>query len=335
MQEQNQICLQKLKQNLRGVKDDTIRRKASLMIQILESKRSINVACKHVGVVRKTFYDWRRRFIEADYDINVLSNKSRRPHTSPNKTPVEIEDELIKLREENGYKGGKYISKLYKDTKGKEIAPSTVDSIFARRGVRQERKQPKQNQHTRRYAAENPLERVQMDSVSLEIEDSNGNKVCAITAIDDCSRFSFAHICHSKGSIEAQEAITRFIDEVGNPKLIQTDNGVEFTCRFTSLLNPKRIKEAKISGFEQILIDKNIKHYLIRPATPQLNGKIERFHRTLKRELDLKALSGQPFEVIVKAVGEWLHWYNYKRYHSSINYLTPAEKFFKGLEDAA
>ena len=335
MQDQNRICLEKLKQNLRGVKDEVIRRKALLMIRILESKRSIRVACAHVGVLPKTFYDWRKRFIGADYDISALANESRRPHRSPKKTPTEVEDELLKLRIENGNKSGKYISKLYEKTKGKCIPASTIDAIYSRRGVTQKRKGPKPNPHTRRYSMETPLERVQMDSVGLEIEDSNGNKVCAITAIDDCSRLAMVDVGHSKGSIEAQEALKKLFTEFGIPKLIQTDNGVEFTCKFNSLLNPLRIKEAKLSGFEWILKERGIEHYLIRPGTPQLNGKIERFHRTLKRELNLKALNGQPFEVIVKAIQDWVHWYNHERYHASLNYLTPQEIFTTRLKGAA
>ena len=327
MQDQYQICLKKIKQNLRGVKDEEIRRKAYLMIQILESKKNIKLACNHAGVVRQTFHRWYNKFKNSNYDIYALKNKSRRPHKSPNKTPTDVEDELLKLRKDNADKFGKYVAKLYKNKTGNNIAGSTVDAIFSRRNVVKSRKKPKPNPHTRRYAMKNPLERVQMDSVGLEIEDSNGNKVCAISAIDDCSRFVFLDICHTKGAIEARDALKKFIKDVGKPKLVQTDNGVEFTCKFNSVLNVHRVKEAKVSGFEQVLINEKITHHLIRPRTPQLNGKIERFHRTIKRELDLQALNGQPFEVIVKAIQDWLCWYNYERFHSSLNYLTPHEKF--------
>jgi transposase InsO family protein len=335
MHDHNQICLKKIKQNLKGVKDAEIRRKAYLIIQILESKKNISLACKHAGIVRQTFYRWCARLRAADYDISALSNKSRRPHNSPNKTPDSVEDELLKLRKANANKGGKYIAKVYEKETGIQIAGSTVDAIFSRRNVVEPRKKPKPNPHTRRYAMKTPLERVQMDSVGLGIEDVNGNKVCAISAIDDCSRFVFLDICHTKGAIEARDALKKFIAQVGKPKLVQTDNGVEFTCKFNSFLNANRTKEAKVSGFEEILIDEKIKHHLIRPRTPQLNGKIERFHRTIKRELDLQALNGQPFEVIVKAIQDWLHWYNHKRYHSSLNYLTPHEEFTKKLKKEA
>lgn len=335
MQEQYQICLKKIKQNLRGVKDEEIRRKAYLIIKILESKKSVEAACIHNGVVRNTFYGWCRRFMDAEYDIYALKNKSRRPHKSPNKTSIKVEDELLQLRKDNGNKCGKYIALLYEKTRGKKIAGSTVDSIFSRRGVIQPRKKKAPNPHTRRYAMKTPLERVQMDSVGLEIDDSNDNKICAITAIDDCSRFIFVDVGHMKGAIEARDALKKFIKEVGKPQLVQTDNGGEFTCKYNSVLNDRRIKEAKVSGFEQVLMDEKIKHHLIRPRTPQLNGKIERFHRTIKRELDLQALNGQPFEVIVKVIETWVHWYNYERYHSSINYLTPYEKFTKQASKVA
>ena len=327
MQEQYEIGLKKIKQNLRGCRDEKIRRKVYLIIRILESKRGIAASCRQEGVPRQTFYRWLKKLKNADFDLSALKDKSRRPHLSSNQTPSEIEDKLLKLRKEHCNKGGKYIAKVYESETGKHIAGSTVDNIFSRRGVTSQRKPRKPNFHNRRYAMKSPLERVQMDSVGLEIEDSNGNKVYAITAIDDCSRFAFIKICHTKGAIEARDALEELLKNVGKPKLVQTDNGVEFTCKFTSLLNPKRQKEAKQAAFEQLLEAEGIEHYLIRPGTPQLNGKIERFHLTLKTELDLKALDGKPFEVIVKAVLDWMNWYNYKRYHSSINYLTPYEKF--------
>ena len=53
---------------------------------------------------------------------------------------------------------------------------------------------------------------------------------------------------------------------------VQTDNGTEFTNRFTS-------NRDRPTLFEQLLKQRGIVHKLIRPYTPRHNGKVERSHR--------------------------------------------------------
>jgi putative transposase len=57
---------------------------------------------------------------------------------------------------------------------------------------------------------------------------------------------------------------------------------------------------------------------------PQSNGKLERFHGTIKSE----AIRNMPKFTLVqmkKEVGEWIHHYNYKRLHSSLDYVAPMD----------
>ena len=62
-----------------------------------------------------------------------------------------------------------------------------------------------------------------------------------------------------------------FFKKYGFPVLcVQTDNGPEFTRRFSN---------AKLTMFEQLMADEGISHKLIRPFTPRHNGKVERSHR--------------------------------------------------------
>jgi len=68
------------------------------------------------------------------------------------------------------------------------------------------------------------------------------------------------------------------------PQLVQTDNGTEFTNHFVSFLHPNWAKSPKLATFEQVLKERAIEHHLIRPRTPQQNGKIERFNQTVLRE---------------------------------------------------
>ena len=321
--------LKKIKANLRGVRDDEIRRKARLLIRVMESRDSVRMACDRCGICPKTFYAWLNRLRGKRHDLEALRNGSRRPHRSPRRLSPEIETRLCELRRTCGDAGGRVVAYAYRGEGGEKISHSAIDKVFARHGLVKKIRPIKRNLHKKRYASPEPLDRVQFDTVWLSIEDSDGNRVYAVDAVDCCSRMAFAHTVREQGSAVAYEALGLFLESMGTPKLIQTDNGVEFTNRFSSELNAKRQKEARPGAFENRLAQLGIRHHLIKPRTPQLNGKIERFHRTLLRWIASRNLNGRPFPEIEKAVSQFVPWYNHKRPHSAINYLPPATPFYR------
>jgi transposase InsO family protein len=93
------------------------------------------------------------------------------------------------------------------------------------------------------------------------------------------------------------------------PRLI-TDNGSQF-----------------ISGdFQELMRLLEMRHTLIRPGHPQSNGKLERFHRTLKSE-EVRRSAYFDYEDARRRLGEWIGYYNERRLHSALFYLTPKEVF--------
>ena len=319
--------LVQIKHNLKGVRDDQIRRKVRLIIRVMEST-CVSLECDQLGITRKTFYDWRSKLIKSDFDINSLKNKSHRPKNFPNQTSKEVEDELIAIRADSGI-AGHQVSGYYEQQTGKRISHSTVDKIFKRRGISNKYRVKKENPHKKRYSAEQPGDRVQFDTVWLGINDEHDNSVYAVIGIDDCSRMVTEHVSNSKGGYEALEALQKYTETYGKPKLVQTDNGVEFTYRYISEMNTSRKKKASLSGFEQFLKDNKIQHHLIKPRTPQHNGKVERFNKTLKREMSNILLDGLSMNEIKKRVHCYIKKYNYERRHSSLNYLTPSTVFYQ------
>ena len=321
--------LEKIQENLLGVKNHEIRSKARLLIRVLESK-NISIGCDKAGLQRRTFYNQMKSLRENDYSLHSLLGKSRRPTRSPRKTSEEIENKILALRQQRG-NGGVLISCLYYRQTGKHIAASTVDKILRRNNVSKtyKRKKPP-NPHNKRYSAALVHDRVQSDTVYLDIENSNGNKVYAVTFIDDCSRNTFVYVCEEKSSYETTQALRFYVEGHGKPKIVQTDNGVEFTNRYVSELNSRRRKESRISLFEQELQKMKIASYLIRPRTPQHNGKIERFHRTLKYESCIHKMNGCSQLQIKESIEDYVRYYNEERPHSSIKKLTPKEVFDRG-----
>ena len=76
----------------------------------------------------------------------------------------------------------------------------------------------------------------------------------------------------------------------------------------------------------EYLNDRNMKHVRGRPLHPQTQGKIERYHRSMKNvvKLDNYYSPGQ----LEHKMKQFVQYYNYERYHESINNLTPSEVYY-------
>jgi hypothetical protein len=102
------------------------------------------------------------------------------------------------------------------------------------------------------------------------------------------------------------------------PEAILTDNGKVFTGRFGTGTGEVL--------FDRICRENGIRRRLTAPHSPTTTGKVERFHKTLKREF----LDGKVFESIADAQAQldgWVHEYNYERAHQSVGDRAPIERF--------
>ena len=97
------------------------------------------------------------------------------------------------------------------------------------------------------------------------------DKFYQYTIIDEASRERFIYPYKEQSSYSTVDFVKRAITYFGyKPKIIQTDNGQEFT----------HIKRTdKIHPLDNLLNSLNITHKLIKPRTPRHNGKVERSHR--------------------------------------------------------
>jgi len=319
------ITRQRIQQNLKGIRSDTIRRKARLIILVLEAK-SIRQGCDAQGLVRQTFYAWLNCLKENAYDLNCLQDQSRRPHHSPHKTSEEDENFIVELYKKHGNSDRK-LAIEFENQKGRRIGHSTICEIIKRKGYSKKYRTIKPNVFSRRYSASKPLERTQADTLWTGLTDNFDHRVYMVGFIDDCSRHTFGELWNEKGGFEATSTLEIYLTQIGLTQLVQTDNGTEFTNRYVSELNHTRQKESKLAAFEQLLVEYEVEHHLIRPRTPQHNGKIERFNQTVLREFSARVPDKLPLDQYRVLFKEYLKWYNEKRPHSSLNYLTPASVF--------
>ena len=110
---------------------DVLSERVEFVARVRRGEESISRLCREYGVSRKTGHKWLRRFKESGF--SSLSDRSRRPKNSPNRTPEMIEDWVVELRQEYGWSGPKLRELLKRE--GVELSASTIDRIIRRRGL--------------------------------------------------------------------------------------------------------------------------------------------------------------------------------------------------------
>ena len=124
-----------------------------------------------------------------------------------------------------------------------------------------------------------PGERVQVDVkvVPRKCIADPEMKLYQYTAIDEYTRIRFLYGYEEQSTYSSADFVNRLVKWYKRRgitvKCIQTDNGFEFTNRFSPS------KRDKKTLFENTLSQLGIEHKLIRPYTPRNNGKVERSHR--------------------------------------------------------
>jgi hypothetical protein len=147
----------------------------------------------------------------------------------------------------------------------------------------------------------------------------DGTELKALTGVDDHSRFCVsARLMARATSRPVCEAFALALRRHGVPEEVLTDNGKVFTNRFG-------MSTSEVL-FDRICRENGIVHRLTAPRSPTTTGKIERFHRTLRRDF----LEGKVFETLEEAqaaLDTWVDEYNFDRPHQSLGNQPPSVRF--------
>ena len=269
---------------------------------------NISQLCLKYGISRKTGYKWINR---AAMSL-PLCDQSRRPHQQPSKTAIELEQRIVQMRLDHPAWGGKTIRAAL-EAAGVEGLPSskTCCNILKRNGLIDPAESQK---HTafQRFEKEHCNEMWQTDFKG-DFLLGNGTRCYPLTILDDHSRFSIRIEPKTSASGVVDSFILAF-QEFGLPNSVLSDNGAQFTGAHKGL-----------SQFERFLMDLDILPIHGRPIHPQTQGKIERFHRTLKAE----ALRVTPanMEEARARLNNWRWIYNEMRPHHALGLKTPASVY--------
>ncbi len=273
---------------------------------------NVSRTCRDYGISRQAYYKWFRRY-EAG-GITALRDGSSRPHVSPRATSAEVVGKIVYLRQTyhfGPHKIAMYLER-YHDLK---LSPSGIWRILKRLDMSRLPASQRYRRHRdrwKRYEKPQPGHRVQIDVKFIAPLPGSRTKHYQFTAIDDCTRI---RVLRAYDRCNQATAI-RFLDEVMarlpfRVETVQTDNGAEFQ-----------------SGFHYHVLDRGIGHVYIRPATPRLNGKVERSHRIDADEF-YKLLEGVVIDdsgLFAERLREWEDFYNFDRPHGRLGGQTPYER---------
>lgn len=281
----------------------------------LDGAKITDVATRY-GVDRRTVHRWLLRY--ANEGLGALADRSSRPDRCPHQTPPEVEARIVALRESHpGWGPRTILSKLRR-----ELDQPPSRSAIYRTLVRHRLISPKPRRRRpsdyRRWERSSPMELWQMDVMGGVLL-ADGAELKAITGIDDHSRFCvMAKLTPRATARPVCDALLEALSRYGVPREILTDNGKVFTGRLA--------RKPAVVAFDRLCQANGIRHLLTAPYSPTTTGKIERLHKTMRKEL----FDGRRFPSIEDAQSEldcWVLTYNAEREHQAIGDVPPIRRF--------
>jgi putative transposase len=296
---------------------DVLMERVRFVIEHLQDGRSMTELCQEYGVSRKTGYKWIQRFREEGAE--GLSNAPRAPRIHPNATPTKLIGRLVQLRKQHPTWGAKKLLDWLRRHEPKISWParSTVELILKRHGLVRER-----TTRRRWTTPSNPLahatapNQVWCTDFKGWFRVGNGERCDPLTIADAFSRYVLAARPVKRMTHEAVKPwFERAFRDHGLPDIIRSDNGPPFAST----------GRAGLSRLSAWWIRLGIRPERIAPGRPDQNGRLERFHRTLKQETACppqRTILGQQ-----RAFTSFLHEYNTDRPHEALDGAVPADLF--------
>ncbi len=273
---------------------------------------NMSVLCQRFSISRKTGYKWLHRFREEGEA--ALVDRSRRPKARPRQTPKEVEEMVVACRRKNGWCARKIRRVLLNQGHANVPAASTITEILRRRGEIRPEDSPQRT--WKRFERSAPNDLWQMDFKG-HFGLTSGKRCHPLTALDDHSRYSLVlEACVNERRTLVEKHLQTAFRRYGLPGAMLMDNGPPWG---TSMVG-------EWSGLSVWLMEQDIKVLHGAPYHPQTQGKEERFHRSLKREV-LQGRSFASFSQVQQSFVSWRQVYNHERPHDALQLDVPASRY--------
>jgi len=247
-----------------------------------------------------------------------LENKSTRPKTNPEETPIRIKEKIIELRKRKKQCSRKIQWDLAEE--GINIHYQTIQKIIKREGLtRKYRTRKIQREYVRMPLRKGELVEIDVKYVPDRIE---GRRYYQFTAIDCASRWRYLRAYENADNASAVIFLKELVKIADfKIKAIKTDNGSCFTNRYTGYNKSTDPLNPRLHAFDILCSELDMPHYLIDPGKPQQNAFVERSHRT-DQEKFYEEIGFESFEDLKYKLRLWNMEYNDTK-HCGLNGLTP------------
>jgi len=287
------------------------------VLKVVTAQLSVTAAAAECGISRQHLHRLLRRYREGGLDD--LEPRSRRPRSSPQAVSDDVRARITALRTElagQGLDAGPATIAWHLAREGLATpSTSTIRRVLHAAGlvVPEPHKRPRSSWI--RFEAAAPNEVWQSDFTHWRLADGSGVEI--VSWLDDHSRFLLG--CTAFRRVAGDDVVATFTaagEAHGWPAATLTDNGTVYTARFTGGRN----------GLEHLLAYLGIRQKNGAPGHPQTQGKIERFHQTLKRWLERQPRARAVGELQLQLDAFRLA-YNERRPHRAIGRRTPGEAY--------
>jgi transposase InsO family protein len=247
-----------------------------VVLEVVSGHLTVTQAARVYGLSRQHIYRLLTRYRQGG--LEAVDPRSRRPASNPRAASDDVIGAVVTLREQlvaDGLDAGPVTLQWHLAAGGLPVpSTSTIRRILHHHGLvtPQPRKRPKSSYI--RFQAAQPNQCWQSDFTHWTLAD--GADVEILNWLDDHSRYLlYCTAYHRVAGPDIVGSFTTTAATYGLPACTLTDNGSVYTSRFTHGHN----------DFERLLASLGITQKNGHPGHPQTQGKIERFHQTLKRWL--------------------------------------------------
>jgi transposase InsO family protein len=254
-----------------------------------------------------------------DGGLDALEPRSRRPKTSTRSTPIPVRERILALRAwltTEGLDAGPITIAWHVEQEGHTPpAISTIRRIITTAGLVTPEPAKRPRSSYIRFEADQPNETWQSDFTHWSLAD--GTDIEILNWLDDHSRLLLS--CTARDHVTGTDVVDTFtanISEYGLPASTLTDNGRVYTAKFGGGRN----------AFEYLIAALGIAQKNGHPYHPQTQGKIERFHQTLKRWLAARPAATTLTELQAQ-LDQFRIVYNEQRPHRALARQTPGQAY--------
>jgi putative transposase len=285
------------------------------IIRLVEtSALPVKRTLEELDVPRSSFYRWYERY-QAEGDAGLAEHKPG-PRQFWNRIPDSVRQQVVEVALDRPDQSPRQLAWHLTDTEGYFISETSVYRILKGLDLITS---PVFDVVKASDKFKNPTKRVnemwQTDFTQFKVIGWGWYYLCTI--LDDFSRYILAwRLSSTMAATDVQDTLQLAIDKTGihhiqvqhRPRLL-SDNGPAFIAdALKDFLKPYHIDQ--IHG---------------RPFHPQTQGKIERYHRSMKSIVLLNTFFF-PWE-LEQAIADFVVYYNTQRYHESLDNLTPEDVF--------